>query len=273
MRTEHKSYGALPYLFTKALGFVCLMGLFIACHKDPIVDAKVPTQLVKTTLSTKAGINTETNYQYDIQGRLVRENQTNPTCPRCGGELGNVLNVYTYYKDKLTQADKVGHDNSLTGNHATYTLNKWGFAIADYLNSYNTAYTHDEDGFLLLRQIPSLTMPTQSLIIAQNIKDQNIIERSNNSGYEHETTTYEYDLNHLSLLNPVGFLEEGRQSHNLVTKETSIIEYRDGATLTVTTHYGYQFDKQDRITERRITIINPTYKEPIIRIESFEYSN
>lgn len=248
------------------------MSLLIGCHKDQVVDAKLPSRLIKTTLSTITGLSTETYYQYDIQGRIVRKNQTNPNCPRCGAELGNELNVYSYYKDKVTQANKVSLDNSLTGKH-TFTLTKWGFALPDYLSSYNATFNHDDNGFLLLRQIPALSGPTQFFTIAQTIKDQNIIERSNNSGYDRTTTTYTYDLNHLSVLDPIAFLEEGKQSKNLVTKETSTTEYREGTTLTVTTDYTYQFDQQGRVIERRSATIKPYYNEPIVWIESFEYSN
>ncbi len=272
MRQENSFYRLLPHLLAKALIIICLICLFIACHKDQIVTAKLPDQLIKTTLSTEAGISTETYYQYDIQGRIVRKNQTNPNCPRCGAELGNELNVYTYYKDKVAQTDKVSVDNSLTGKHA-FTLAKGGFSIPDYLSTYNATFTHDDNGFLLLRQIPTLSGPTKFFTITQTIKDQNIIERSNNSGYDQTTTTYDYDVNHLSVLNPTGFLEESRQSKNLMTKETSTTEYREGTTLTVVTYYTYQFDKQGRVIERRSTTIKPYYKEPIVWIETFTYSN
>ena len=204
----------------------------------------------------------ESVYRYDIQGRLISEQQKNVDYPN--DSYSKEYNSYTYLGNKVVKF----YSNS--GGYDTLTINSQGYAISSAFLRNQTNYTYDQKGFLLEKRMPSQTL-------SQVIINDNVSKQVRQGNYDTQTTEFSYDLDHASLVDPHALFVEGKGSTNLVTYSNEMVTYYSGikyVTYINSRSYSYEFDQQNRVSQQ--TILERSTIEanaPLLYVKRFIYSN
>lgn len=211
--------------------------------------ARDPEQITVDGKTFRIGINMETHYIYDSQGRLVREIFNEP-----GDSL---FNTYSYTATNIySYSVPVRYDGKRIPRRDTVKLDKRGLAERDFYDQFYFEY--DANGYPIKN-----TFWNKSILGLMKIEQGNTVLRENASGTAYGTFTWltMFDLTKQNLPVIKRFL--GRDSKNLPIREITTIRastyYPNGDVYQI--DHSYKFDAQGRV-KRRISYgkaLNPNW--------------
>ncbi|GAB3882061.1 hypothetical protein [Spirosoma agri] len=184
-------------------------------------------------------------YAYDAQSRLISQKTKGQNNANWWEELS-----YTYTPD-LVQRYQNSENKDLLN---TLLLNMKGYLKG---NSAPDEYGYDADGYLVSYkgngQQDTYTIKNGNVIAKETVYSSGAVQKS----------VYEYDLTKLSIPSPLTF--RGKQSQNLVTKQTMVTtSATTGVSQTSVFTYQYDFDTQGRaVREFVVSATDPNWPSSI----------